>query len=354
MTSTDRCSRSPNGMERTIEVQPAAADAFEVEDVVDKAGEAIAVSYGHVHHLRGLFGTSFKDAAGDESESGAQGSEGRAQFVADGGDELILHLLKALAFGHVLEGDDDAGGAAAIDERAGYVLNREAGAILAPVDLVTHSDGRVELQAVVDGAIVRGVRTAVGMAMVGQVVHVAAENLIRVVAEHVGGTGIEEGEVAVHIHAIDAVADGFKNGLALAHQGVQLFLGVGLLGNVEAVAEDEGLCIRQMDELVAVGHDAFAAVLAAEIEEALVFLISLDGGQVLLKGGAMLFRDQVNEGLADELFDGVADAVCCVGIEGQDAALHIVGADHGEAALEIAGGSGSRWSAGRSRPRAAR
>ena len=40
-------------MERTIEVQPAAADAFEVEDVVDKAGEAICLVVDSLRRLMG-------------------------------------------------------------------------------------------------------------------------------------------------------------------------------------------------------------------------------------------------------------------------------------------------------------
>jgi hypothetical protein len=68
--------------------------------------------------------------------------------VRDGGDELVLHAIEGAALGGVGEGDDDANGLEAfglvrvrVDLGASDVLDREAGAVFSPEDLVgdTHS-----------------------------------------------------------------------------------------------------------------------------------------------------------------------------------------------------------------------
>jgi|GEM_PF-5748883 len=46
--------------------------------------------------------------ADDQSERTADGGQWRAQLVADGGNEVVLHLLDALAFGEVHQRAADA------------------------------------------------------------------------------------------------------------------------------------------------------------------------------------------------------------------------------------------------------
>ncbi len=88
----------------------AAADAFEVEDVVDQADEAVGVADGDVEHLLGLLRAGRERSAGEQAERSAERGQRRAQLVGDGGDELVLHAVERAALGGVGEGDDDADG----------------------------------------------------------------------------------------------------------------------------------------------------------------------------------------------------------------------------------------------------
>ena len=125
----------------------AAADALEIENVVDEADEAVGVADGDVEHLLALFGAGVECAAGEEAECSADGGERGAKLVGDGGDEFVLHAVEGAALGGVGEGDDDAYGFVAafvglgFDLGASYVVDGEAGAVFAPEDLVGDADG---------------------------------------------------------------------------------------------------------------------------------------------------------------------------------------------------------------------
>ena len=60
----------------------------------------------------------------------------------------------------------------------------------------------------------------------------------RLVAEHLRGGGIDDGDAAFEVDAEDAVADGFEDGVGLADEGAELVFGADLLGDVDAEAED--------------------------------------------------------------------------------------------------------------------
>ena len=133
-----------------LELGLAARDAFEVEDVVDQAHQAIGVAKGDLEHLVHLFGTREEGTTGDQAERGAKRGERGAELVRDGRDELVLHAIEGAALGGVSEGDDDADGFAGLacdpsllgfDLRAGDVLDGEAGAVLAEEDLVRDAHG---------------------------------------------------------------------------------------------------------------------------------------------------------------------------------------------------------------------
>ena len=74
-------------------------------------------------HLRNLLRTLFQHTRGDQPERAPQGSERSAQFMADGGDELILHALQPPPLGDVLKCDDGAFDAAPIDEWTDHILD---------------------------------------------------------------------------------------------------------------------------------------------------------------------------------------------------------------------------------------
>ena len=71
---------------------------------------AIGAADGNVHHLLALLGAVFQSAGGEEAERRTQAGEGRAQFMGDGGNELVFHAVERIAFADVGEGDHDANG----------------------------------------------------------------------------------------------------------------------------------------------------------------------------------------------------------------------------------------------------
>ena len=131
------------------------------------------------------------------------------------------------------------------DLGAGDVLDGEAGAVFAPEDLVGDADGVEMGEAVADGGVFGGIGRAVGAGVVDELVHVAAEHLVLLVAEHLRGGGIDDGDVAVEVDAEDAVADGLEDGVGLAGEGAEPAFGADLLADVDAEAEDVGLAVRE-------------------------------------------------------------------------------------------------------------
>ncbi len=111
-----------------------------------------------------------------------------------------------------------------------------------------------------------GVPSAVSV--MDEVVYVSAEDLFGLVADHLGGGGVDDGAVAIEVDAVDTVADRLQNGVGLAAEGAQLVLCADLFGDVDAEAEDVGVASGDFNELVAVCDDADFAVDVAEMEQA--------------------------------------------------------------------------------------
>ncbi len=315
----------------------AGADAFEVEDVVDQADEAVGVADGDLEHLLRLLGAGGEGSAGEQAEGSAERGERRAELVGDGGDELVLHAVEGAALGGVGEGDDDADcfawrccGRCGFDLGAGYVFDGEAGAVFAPEDLVGDADGVAMGEAVADGGVVGWIGGAVGAGVLDEIVGVAAEYLCGLIAEHLSGCGIDDGDAAVEVGAEDAVADGLEDGVGLAGEGAETAFDAGLLGDVDAEAEDVGVAVGDVDELVAIGDDADFAVGVREMQEALGFAGLGDFAEVDGEGAAAVLGDELGEGVADHVFEGVAEALGSVGVDGEHVALEVVGADHAE------------------------
>ncbi len=249
----------------------AAADALEIEDVVDEADETVGVADGDLEHLLSLLGAGGERAAGEEAEGSANGGERSAELVGDGGDELVLHAVEGAALGGVGEGDDDAdcfcsaavgvvGVELGVDQGAGYVVDGEAGAVLAPEDLVGDTDGVEVGETLADGRVFGGEGGAIGAGVVDELVQVAAEHLVLLVAEHLGGGGVDDGDLAVEVDAEDAVADGLEDGVGLTGESAEAAFGADLLADVDSEAEDVGGAAGDGDELVAIGDDADLSV----------------------------------------------------------------------------------------------
>ena len=63
---------------------------FEVEDVVDEANEAVSIGDGDAEQVEGFGVDIADDAGGEETECSTDAGKGSAEFVGDGGDELVL------------------------------------------------------------------------------------------------------------------------------------------------------------------------------------------------------------------------------------------------------------------------
>ena len=177
-----------SGAHGGVQFGVAAGDALDIQEIVDEADEAVGVADGDVEHLRLFFGLFGEGPAGDEAERGAERGERGAQLVRDGGDELVLHAVERATLGGVAEGDDDADGLAAfragVDLRTRDIFHGEAGAILAPEDFVRDPHGVEVADRGGDGAVLFGIRGAIGVGMVDHLVQVAADELVGFVAEH--------------------------------------------------------------------------------------------------------------------------------------------------------------------------
>ena len=158
--------------------------------------------------------------------------------------------------------------------------------------------------------------------------------LAGLVPEHLGGGGVDDGDAAFEVDAVDAVADGFEDGVGLAGEGADAAFGADLLADVDAEAEDVGVAAGDVDELVAEGDEADFAVAMAEVEHALAFAGGADLVEIAAEAAAVFDRHELAERVADDLVDGAADAFGTVGVDGEELAVEVVGADHAEGAFD--------------------
>ncbi len=68
--------------------------AFEIKDVVDEADEAVGVGDGDAEKVERFGVNVADDAGGEKTEGSADAGKGGAEFVGDGGDELVFEGVK--------------------------------------------------------------------------------------------------------------------------------------------------------------------------------------------------------------------------------------------------------------------
>ncbi len=94
-----------------------ALDAFKIENVVDEPDQAVGVGEGNAEQIGSFFINVAEDAGGEQAKGSADGGKGRAQFVTDGGNELVFEAVQGVALTDVAETKDRAGKAALIEDR---------------------------------------------------------------------------------------------------------------------------------------------------------------------------------------------------------------------------------------------
>ncbi len=91
-----------------FEAHLAGGDLLHVQQVVDQMAQAQAVAVGDFQHLLHGRRRLAERATDDQPQRSADRGQRCTQLVADGGDEVVLHLLDALAFGQVHQRAADA------------------------------------------------------------------------------------------------------------------------------------------------------------------------------------------------------------------------------------------------------
>ena len=102
-----------------VEGDLARLDSLDIENVVDEADEALGVFQRDVEHAVCLVRVFPQNAAGQQAERSSNRGERSAKFVADDGDELILHAIDFATLGDILED-----GVAILDAGCGRSGNR--------------------------------------------------------------------------------------------------------------------------------------------------------------------------------------------------------------------------------------
>ena len=123
------------------------------------------------------------------------------------------------AGGDVGEGDDGAYDVVIIADGVRGVLSVEARAVAAPEHFVVGAFAAAVAEGFEDAAVVDRHEGAVGVGVVDEVVHVAAHQLVRGVAEHVGAGAVDEDAAAAQVNAVDAFAGGFQQHFKLTTPG---------------------------------------------------------------------------------------------------------------------------------------
>src|SRR5215469_11400315 len=86
---------------RKVQLRLARSNAFEIEDVVDQAHQAIRIAYGNLHHLAHLLRAGVESASRDQTERSAQRSKWRTKLVRYSRDELVLHAIECVALADI-------------------------------------------------------------------------------------------------------------------------------------------------------------------------------------------------------------------------------------------------------------
>jgi hypothetical protein len=113
---------------------------------------------------------------------------------------------RAAALGDVDKGDHGAAHLAAVDDGVAAVLHREGAAVAAPEHLGVDAAGLAAAKGVEDRAVLDRVVRTIGVRVVGELVHVAAQQLGRFVADHARAGVVDEHAQPVEVDAEHALA----------------------------------------------------------------------------------------------------------------------------------------------------
>ena len=169
--------------------------------------------------------------------------------------------------------------------------------------------------------------------MAEQLHQILVFHLVLGVAEHARADFVDEDDLALHIDAVDAIPDRLEDRFPLAHDRVQLVLGIGLFGHVDAVAQHERHHLRQVEQAVSPCDDADLAIAMAEADGALLFAGEGDSAQIIFESGLLILGHKIRQAPAHHLVHPIAQVLRRAGIDGENPSLQIVGEYHAQRAF---------------------
>ena len=118
--------------------------------------------------------------------------------------QLVLGLVQSmfgqLAFGDVHKGDHRTAHLTLVKNRVTRILHRKAVAFCPPKHFAVDAAGLTAPKSVVNRAVVQGVMRAIGMGVMRQHMHVLAQHLLGLQADHAGPGRVDEDAQPVQIN----------------------------------------------------------------------------------------------------------------------------------------------------------
>src|SRR5277367_5920994 len=115
-------------------------------------------------------------------------------------------FLRTFSLSDINNCDNGPGNLSIFENWERGIFNRDRGAVTPPQDLIVHAAALPLIECTVDGTFLHRIRGAVQLVVMDQIVHIAAQCLLRAVADQFTGGPIDECAVSLQIDTINALA----------------------------------------------------------------------------------------------------------------------------------------------------
>ena len=142
---SDRLSHQRNQIQRfQVKLHLSGLEFFQIKDVVDQQGQSFAVAFGRVQQSPDLLGQSAGMFTEHQAQCTADRCQGRAKFMAHGGNKFTFHAFIIFSFSDVTH---DAGEQRLVLQLhfTDCQLHREAAAVFAPPQNLPDGSGHASL-----------------------------------------------------------------------------------------------------------------------------------------------------------------------------------------------------------------
>ena len=160
------------------------------------------------------------------------------------------------------------------------------------------------------------------MAVVDDLVHVAAGELFGLVAEGAGAGLVDERQPALQVDAANAVTHRLQDQFALSHGHVQRLFGLVLFGHVHAMVQHKRPFAVQVHAAAAERNATVNAVAAPHRDRPLPLVPGLQRAQALLESGRAGCVQHLGHGAAHQVLRAIAQSFRRECIERGQTAFH--------------------------------